>query len=98
MSITKIFMIVIVVAVVAVTGFVLLNRDAAGPIEEPVAAVEEKATTTPPVVYDTATPPEDITDDGLNADLAAIDAQLNNLATDGASVDSGLGDKPIPQE
>lgn len=97
MSITKIFMIVVVVVVVAATGFVLLNRESA-PAEEPIAAVPEKATTMPPIVYDTATPPEDITDDGLNADLAAIDTQIGNLSTDGELVDSGLNDKPIPQE
>jgi hypothetical protein len=33
----------------------------------------------------------------LNQDLTSIDAELNGLASDSASIDQGLNDQPVSQ-
>lgn len=43
------------------------------------------------------TSPTDTSNASLNQDLGSIDAQLNGLASDSASVDQGLNDQPVPQ-
>lgn len=42
-----------------------------------------------------ATNPSDASDAALIKDSAAIDAQINGFASDNATVDSGLNDKPV---
>ncbi len=45
-----------------------------------------------------STSDSDTSDAALQKDLTTVDAQMNGLSKDSASVDSSLNDKPVPQE
>lgn len=83
--------IAVIVAAVIVWFVVPRNSTAPGVQNVPVAGAPGNA----PSGLTTA--PTDTSDAALNQDLANIDAQLNGLASDSASIDQGLNDQPIPQ-
>ncbi|OGF69504.1 hypothetical protein A3H65_01910 [Candidatus Giovannonibacteria bacterium RIFCSPLOWO2_02_FULL_45_14] len=58
--------------------------------------LEESANVPAGVENQTASVSSGTSDAALDKDLLNIDAELNTLSSDSASIDQGLNDKPIP--
>ena len=71
-----------------------------GPKPAPVTqqvATTTPTTPTPPVNLNGMSPANDASDAGISQDIMAVDTQVQGFATDTASIEQSLSDKPLPQ-
>lgn len=88
-----VFLLVVVLGVVGFIFWYYSTPNMAGSMDtntQPVAAAPTEQTPAEPSIGPS-------TDEGLDADLASIDAQLKIVDTGTASVEQGLNDKPVTQ-
>jgi len=85
----------LLVVVLAVVGFIYWYYASPRMMMENPADMQQIATTTEQVSNTPDIGPS--TDEGLEADLISIDAQLKAVDTQSASVDESFNDKPVAQ-
>lgn len=96
MSKTSKIVIWVVLAIIVVTAIVLFSatRNTAAPGEQGYYAPTSQNAPAPGSL---STAPTNTSDAALNQDLANIDAGMNSISSDSASIDQGLNDQPVPQ-
>ncbi len=87
----------LLVVVLGVAGFIFWYYSVPNMMAKPDTNTEPVAAA--PVVEQAPKEPEigPSTDEGLDADLASVDAQLKVVDTNSASVEQSLNDKPVTQ-
>ncbi len=90
------------VAIILVLVLLVIGAWYTGLFSAFMPQAEETATTTPQVAQqpqnDLPTGMGDTSDSAILQDSAAVDAQIQALASDSAGIDESLNDKPVTQE
>jgi cytoskeletal protein RodZ len=94
---------IIGIALVVIVGIGVWWSGVLGSLMPSAPVVQQQATTTPQQnqqqpVSDLPTQTSDTSDSAMAQDAAAVDAQLQSLSSDSASIGTSLNDKPVSQE